>query len=224
MKGFKTGSAAKKAQKVNEKKIAEANNRVFRFYLPDGSETKVTFLDGNLNDDGLIEPMFWEHQMYQGGNWKNWYMCTQDEEPCPLCEGGSKPYLVVPMTVIDHTEWTDSKKKKHKNERKLFMIKHTTQKVLTKQIKKRKGLYGVTFEISRDGDQSPSVGNSFDYVGKSTKQKLTKMFTKENAEPFNYEKVFNYMPAKELRKMGFGVVDSIGGEGGGSGDFEDDMD
>jgi hypothetical protein len=209
---FKSGTKATQANAAHEKQIEDNQNRVFRFYLPDGVETKITFLDGSLNDDGIMVPMYWEHQLFQNGNWKNWYHCVQDEEPCPLCEGGDKSYLAVPLTIIDHTQWTDSSNKIHQHEKKLYVIKNTAQKLLTKQFKKREGLQYATFEVSREGAQSPNTGNQFEFIAKSKRETLVKRFSEDLILPANYEQAIPYMDAESLRSLGFGVNTVVGGE------------
>ncbi len=206
------------AKKVAEKEEAQAEQRakqnVFRFWIPKDGAGEITFLDGNLVDGILDIPFFHEHQINMNGSWNNHFICTQDEEPCPICEGGSSPSYVGVLTVIDHSEYVSKKDQKtHKDNVKLFVAKRDTIKALQKLAVKREGLRGCRFDVSRTGDKSPSVGNMFDFTKKYTEQQLQAAF-KEKAKPVDYNNYLAglYSPASELRKLGFGVMSApVGG-------------
>lgn len=203
------GKAAQQAiarEEANAKRIEEERkNKVFRFRLPEETDGAITFLDGDLDDDGLLEVnQFWEHTMLLNGSWDNHFVCVEAEEPCPICEGGSKPTLVGAFTVIDHSEWVDRKGETHKDERKLLVAKRQTLKLLQKIATKRDGLTGCTFEVTRTGDKSASVGNQFDFYTKNTVNALKKRYG-DDADPIDYEAVIQYRTAKALRELGFGA-------------------
>jgi|Cruoilmetagenom7_1024161.scaffolds.fasta_scaffold08548_4 hypothetical protein len=215
--GFlKKGKAARKeASAVDEqKKRRDEENKYRRFFVKRGTERRVTFLDGDLDDEGeLSMVMYYEHNLFMNGNWRNFFVCTGNEdEPCPICEEGKLPAMVAVFTIIDHTEYTDKKGDTHKDNVMLLVAKRGTQKLLEYQAAKRGGLAGVTFDVARiDEDQSAAVGTSFDYVGKNEVPKLLKKF---GAEVIDYEDVIHYRTPDELRKMGFGKAGKIGGEPG----------
>lgn len=235
--GFlKKGKAAlalhKKADEQQEaKKAAYDANAVRRFFIPKDldEEKQITFLDGGLDDEGMLEAnSFWEHNLKLNGKWNNTFPCTQLEEPCPICEGGDTPYLVSVFTIIDHSSWTDNKGVTHKNERKLFPAKREVFKRLQKIAAKRDGLAGCTFDVSRTGgDKSPATGDTFEFVEKRTTAAIKKAFKMEaeDVEPFDYEEVITCFTAKELRKQGFGEAGStLGSEGNMGGGDEDEED
>jgi len=212
--GFlKKGKDSQQAmKKADEKSAKAAEGYVNRFWMPKDTETKITFLDGKLDDDGMLDiPTYLEHQLNLDGSWQNWFACTSETEPCPICEGDDNPSLVGILTVIDHTEWEDRKGNKHKDEKKLFVCKRPTIKQLQKIATKRGGLKGITFEVSRVGEKAASVGDMFDFDKKWSTAMLLKKF-KDN-KPFNYEEVLNYQTADELRKRGFGNL-AVGSEAG----------
>jgi len=230
MSFIKRGKAAQQEMAKQQAKAEQASkDKAFRFYLPTGADTSVTFIDGDLNDEGILDiPMFHEHQVHMNGHWRNWFVCVQDEESCPLCEGGDEPALVGALTIIDHSEWKDKQGNEHKDERKLFIAKFSTIQKLQNMATKRKGLAGCTFDVFRSSDsKSPNVGDQFDFTEKHTKGGLKKKF-KDAAEAYDYEEVLTYLPAAELRKLGFGVT-GVGGEkplddSGGTGtQYEDDL-
>lgn len=236
---LKKGKAAhklmEKVEAEQEAKKAASENFTRRFWIPDGGETRITFLDGELDDEGLLSTVsYWEHQLKMNGHFRNWFPCTQIEEPCPICEGGeATPSLVSVFTIIDHSEWKDKNGNTHKNEKSLFVCKRETFKRLQKIAAKRGGLAGITFEVSRTGDKSPNVGDSFDYEEKSTPKELMEKYglSKDEVTPYDYEKVIEYRDAKALRKLGFGLSDSAIGAsdgdaletGGGVGDYSDEV-
>lgn len=213
----KSGNAAKKAvEKEDQKQQQKMDqmNRMRRFWIPPEKETQITFLDGNLDDDGVLDTMvFYEHQVFMNGNWRNWFICTADDEPCPICEGGDEPYLAGVFTIIDHSEFTTNQGKTFKNQPRLFVAKRQTLKLLQKKAAKNGGLAGCTFDVSRTGGKSPGVGDVFDLDGKRSLSELKLAFPDvESWEPAAYDEEIVYHSAKELRSMGFGVSGTIGAE------------
>lgn len=230
---MKKGKAAQEAMAKEEHKAEQkAKGTVMRFWLPKDKDGCITFLDGDLKDGMLDIPFYYEHQVNMNGSWNNHFICTQDEEPCPVCEGGHSPSYVGVFTVIDHSEYVSKKDgKTYKDQVRLLVAKRDSIKTLQKLAEKRGGLRGCKFDVSRTGDKSPSIGNVFDFTEKLTNAQLTKLYTVKGADgkvfdkskPLNYEELLvgMYMPAKELRKLGFGSMSSpVGGE---SMPSEDDM-
>lgn len=211
MSFLKRGQAAAVAFEQEEARVeASRKNNVFRFWMPNDAENTLTFVDGHLKDGMIDMPMFYEHQVYANGNWRNWFVCVGEEEPCPICEGGDNPSFCGALTVIDHSEWADKKGHTHKDEVKLYIAKRKTIKLLTKLATKRGGLDGCTFDVSRTGDDAPNVGSMFDYEGKLSPEEIKAKYGVEGA--LDYESELTYMPAADLRKMGFGTA-AIGAQG-----------
>jgi len=199
-------AVAKAEKETAAKKAAAGEAR--RFWLPNDAETQITFLDGDLLPEGLIDTVtFWEHQLKLNGSWQNWFVCTKDDEPCPICEDSDKySSLITLFTVIDHTKWTDKQNVVHQHERRLFACKRDTFKRLQKLATKRKGLVGVTFDVARTGDKSAAVGNDFDFVEKLSLEDIGKKYNlkEKDLKPFDYSEVIKYHTADELRELGFG--------------------
>lgn len=205
---LRTGKAAQEEMVKVEFKAESAQKGKFqRYWMPDGADGTITFLDGDLSEGILDIPFYYEHQIHMNGSWRNWFICTQDEEPCPICEGGHQPSYVGVMTVIDHSEYTSKKDNKtYKDQIRLYVAKRDTIKQLQKIAGMSGGLRGMRFNVSRTGDKSAAVGNVFFPVGtKMTSAELSAKY-KENAAPFKYDELLSsiYYPAKELRKLGFG--------------------
>lgn len=224
---LKKGEEAKKAlqQAEAEAQMAkEESGKLFTFYLKEDTEKTITFLDGALDDDGMLDvPMFDQHTVYVNGKWQD-FVCTEDQEPCPLCAAGEKKSLVGVLTVIDHSEYKikngPNQGKVIKDTKKLYVAKRMTLKQLTKLAEKRGGLTGCTFEVSRTGDKSPNVGNMFEFVEKNTLEDLREHFGKDEggnwiATAADYEKEITYRTAEELLKLGVGkATHTVGKEKG----------
>ena len=110
---LKSGTAAQEALATEEAKAEMAKaeaGKAWRFMLKDGEEKRVTFLDGDLDENGMLsDQRFYQHTLFVNGNWMN-FVCTSDvdqSQPCPICaknDKDSRPSLVGVLSVIDHSE------------------------------------------------------------------------------------------------------------------------
>lgn len=180
-----------------------------RYWLKEGDEARLTFLDGNLNEDGLLDiPFYYEHNIQMAGKYGNFFACTAEVEPCPICEGGHSPSYVGLLTVIDHRSYISKRDgKTYKDQIRLFAAKRGTIKMLQTLATKRGGLAGCEFDVTRTGAQSAAVGSMFDFSKKLTPEQILEIYG-ETAVPLNYEEIVASisLSAKELRKMGFGSM------------------
>lgn len=214
MSFLKRGAAAHealaRAEAETEARKA-ASSGVHRFYLRDDEEKRITFLDGGLTQDNLLDHVnFNEHQVQLNGSWLNWFPCTEDvdlTQPCPICEQGDgyRKSLVHAFTIIDHSEWKDKSGKIHKHEKKLYMCKRGGFKVLQNLATKRGGLTGVTFDVMRCGDNGWAAGNQFDFIEKNNIADIAAKYGLEDVAPYDYDEVFTYRPPEELIALGFGL-------------------
>jgi len=214
--GFmKTGTAAKQLIEDADAK-AEADKaergKMFRFKLKENESGQITFLDGNLDEDGMLDcPMYYQHTVKANGTWRN-YVCTMESEGnCPICnEGEYKSALVGVLTILNHTPYVvqngANAGKKIVNQRQLFVGKKETIKQLTKLAQKRGGLAGCTFEASRGNDKTAAVGNSFDFETKRSLDEIATAYNlkSEDASPADYEQEITYHTAEELTALGVG--------------------
>lgn len=223
---LKKGTAAKEAlaQAEAQAEIAKAEaGKLFRFYMKPDQERRVLFLEGELDADGMLDiNLFNEHMVKINGEWNN-FICTADNEPCPICaKGDSHPSLVGVCTVIDMTPHTiqngPNAGKVIVNSRKLFVCKRETIKLLTKQAGKRDGLTGCVFDISRTGDKKPGVGDQFEFVKKfdSFEDILSELNLKaEDVQTADLASELTYRTADELVELGVGkAIGGIGHEKG----------
>ncbi|MCL4743818.1 MAG: hypothetical protein KJZ83_00235 [Burkholderiaceae bacterium] len=221
---LKKGAAAKKALAHEEAQAElrkQEQGRMWRFYLKEGEDRQITFLDGELDAEGMLDIfMFYEHNVRVNGDWQQ-FVCTSDvdqTQPCPICEKGERSSFVGVMTIIDHSEYVIKKGpnagKKVANQRKLFVAKQGTIKHLTKLAAKRGGLAGCTFDVSRTGDKEPGVGNQYDFVQKfdSYEEIAAKYGMKvEDVHPANYAEEIRFRSPEELIELGVGKA--LGGPG-----------
>lgn len=219
MVGFlKTGSDANSALQHEEEKIASSNT--FDFYIKKGGPSAIiTFLDGDLDDNGMLKLVqFSQHSIQVNGKWTS-EICINYDQPCPMCQAGNKAALCHAFTVIDHTPYTMKDGTEKAFTVKKFIAKRTTVKLLQKYATKHGGLAGCTFEISRVGDNSPSVGDTLDFEAKNDLESICKKFEVEG--PLDYAEVLIPSTREELAQMGMVMDNSMGGglapsyEGGG---------
>jgi len=183
--------------------LRDKDKGAFRFWIPKGAETSVTFLDGDLDENGLLDiPVFYEHNLKLNGKWGNLFVCTRDSEPCPLCETGNTPSCCAALTVIDHSSYVSKKDNKtYADNVKLMIIKSGTRKDLQRLAVKRQGLTGCTFDVSRKNeDKSPAVGDLFDFSQKLSPEDLEAKWG-DKSKPLDYAKEIVYMEADEITKL-----------------------
>jgi hypothetical protein len=233
---LKKGVAAKQMLANEEAKAEqrkEEAGKMWRFWMPPGESRTITFLDGSLDNEGMLDlDLFYEHQIKIGGEWQNFVCVADDDQTCPICErGDSKPVLVGLMTIIDHTphkvKQGPNAGKIIKNTRKLFACKRSTIKMLSKYAVKRGGLAGCTFDVSRTDDKKPGVGDVFDFTSKKTlKEIMTEYDLKpEDVKPAVYAEEITVRSAEELIELGVGKKPSGPGyeKGVGKSNLKDEL-
>jgi hypothetical protein len=245
--GDESAAMAKQAEAETVKRKQE-QGKMFRFWLKEGEDVRMTFVDGALNHEGfLTPPRFYEHQMYLNGSWNNQFVCPEKTNPgsgdkCPLCEAGDRPAMVALFTVIDHREFKGKTDIVYRDTPKLLVAKSQTFELLNKIAMKRGGLAGCTFDVSRMGDKAASVGSMFDFVEKHDLDDLKKNLVRTYKDDkgvektvsvfvaADYEKEIIYRDAAELRAMGLGkptTPSAAGGNAGntpaGSGNYADQL-
>ena len=218
---MKRGSEAKKMVAQQEAKIEARKleyGRMRRFFMKYNEDTQITFLDGTLDADGILDVPRWREHFLRVGNDVHTFVCTadhDDKQPCPLCWGGDEPSLVGALTIIDHSEYTvktgQNAGKTYVNQVKLFVAKDGTLKTLNKLAAKpeRNGLALCTFDVSRgpESKHPPAVGDTFDFVSKA--KSLAALASKYNIKPeecvpAEYEVEIPYVTPEKLIELGFG--------------------
>jgi hypothetical protein len=185
----------------------------FRFFLENGGQARITFLDGDFTAKGLEPPWAYEHFAKVMGKPMNFTCIHEENQLCPICESGDKPAYVCYFTILDHREYVSKKDGSiHHYSRRLFAPKRGTYKQLSLLASKRGGLRGWTVDVSRTGPKEPSVGNVFDFLGYTSPENLSANYGAD-AEPLDYDAMLQAqtLSEAELRKMGFGTK-GIGSE------------
>lgn len=201
----------------------------FRFFLGKGEQADITFIDGDLDEDGnLTPPRFYEHSIKVAGKLEH-YICPQKTNPevpgeCPICQSGDRPSLVAVFTVIDHREVPSSDGKTvYKDRVRLLVAKPTGFDLLAFQAKKQGGLGCARFTVSRIGEKSSAIGDSFEFQCKEERQVLRNryfrvvqateeeiaagkrpQYRKTNFIPVDYGEDFPYYTCGQLEQMGLG--------------------
>jgi len=225
---LKKGAAAKQAvieaDAAAELRKQEAG-KMFDFWISKGESKQALFLDGDLNDEGMLDiNMYHQHTVKVNGDWQD-FPCVGEHEPCPICEKGeNRSTLVGVMTVIDMTPYKIKNGKNAGktivNTRKLFVAKHETLAKLTKKAQKQGGsLAGCVFDVSRStSDNAARVGDDFEFEKKFESFNDIAADLKlelEEVMPADYSKEITYFTADQLIEMGVGKkVSHIGSEKG----------
>lgn len=215
------GAASKKMVQEHEAKIEarkELQGKMYRFRLPYNKDGQITFLDGKLDDDGMLDVPRWREHFLKIGGDNHRFVCTakiDTSQPCPICETGDEAALVGALTVVDHSEFTvktgPNAGKVYRNQRRLFVAKDTTLKTLSKYANKpeRMGLTLCTFDVSRgpENKHPPAVGDTFDFV---VKHESYAAFAKklgvpvDEVQPAAYDEEIVYLEPTKLIEMGIG--------------------
>ncbi|QNJ59198.1 hypothetical protein [Vibrio phage vB_ValS_PJ32] len=213
---LKRGDEARKAllqQEEEVKQAKEIRGNYRNFYLKAGSQATITFLDGELDNDKLLDmPLMYLHSVYHAGMGNNGerinLVCTQDSEGnCPIC-AYDKAQLVGCLTVIEHTKY-ESADGEVINPRRLFLPKRQTMRELQEAAAQLGGLRGYQFKVRRSSKKSPIVGDELELVAdRIPEDKLKQVFDAcSGSDPIDYETELNYFSNEDLHKLG--IVDGV---------------
>lgn len=207
----------RESQRKEEQAAARANgtDRVFRFYLNQGDETEIIFLDKDISN-GVA---FYEHHLQDSqGKWTVHEVCPGEVASCAICNEvqGNNPAFVLNLSVLHLNAFQDKKTKEWRNSRELFCIKHQQlpkfKKILKAAVAKYGTLRGVVLRLHRpkgEATSSPRIGEpvpfdsgmSFEFVKNLKKEyghpairsQQTKAIVKEedvDITAFDYEAIF----------------------------------
>lgn len=207
-KWLKKGKAAQhliEEEQRKEQAREERRGKMRRFWLPAKGDCTITFVDGHLDDAGMLDSvMYMEHNLQIGTSWKNWFVCVAEDEPCPICQDGvSNPYLAGALTVIEHDEF-EFNGKLYRDQKRLFVFKKRTLELLLEYAKEYGGLAGCTFHVKRSSSDVTSVGDVFIFKKKRTIGELGKAYPAVEWVPADYEAEIPYYSGEDLRQMGYG--------------------
>lgn len=178
---------------------ARKERAVSRFYLKTGEDAIIVFVDSS--PFGI-----YEHNLKIDGKWGNFYTCSKEIQPCPICQQfpENKPTWTAYLTVIDTRSFIrQSDGQEVKNRKILFPAKGTAIAKLEKLLSKYKNLAGLAFKVSRLTDQDPNCGSDFEYLGKVN---IIKKFGPDAVNPIDYMKVLSFPTEEELAMLGIGYI------------------
>lgn len=222
---LKTGKESKAiAEQVQvEQELRKAGQgKMWRFMLKPHETARITFVDGDLDEDGVLNPpRAFEH--FDNRTSSN-YICPQKTMPelgetCPLCEVQNWASLVGYFTIIDHRVIKSKDgKKEYKNRRRLYAPKPAVMEKLAKKAITRGGLAGTTWDISRGNDKTASSGDDFEFIEKTPIATLKTMYMEDVLDAkgvktgvrsafyaADYDTELVLLHEEELRKLGLGV-------------------
>ncbi len=221
---FMTGAEAQAAIAQEAKRAEEQGDRAFRFFLPAGGGSIITFLTGFIDaaTGKLDMPTAYEHNLEINKKWYNYYICTQSiEHECAACETESRPYLAHYAVVIDHSKFTDGKGVVRQNELRLLCAKNKSRAQLEQIATQYGGLALRTFNVTRGTDKDAAIGNNFMYLATVESMEELKQGLLVDSTPEHVEKVLNFSPIEkmvpyktcaELRALGIGPAQPATGQ------------
>jgi hypothetical protein len=196
----------------------------FRFYQERDAECEIVILDNSMDD------AFWrqEHNLQIGGKWGNHEPCIAESGPCPHCEAGSKPALVVLLTALVIRPYKNKKTGKTTKYTKMLLPLKRKQypafdNIESIAMKKHGTLRGTCVLMYRDNDETSfstgmpinnEDGNIInDWLDekalvkefghdpvKGTDGKVYKK-ADEDIVPFDYKKLFPKVDEEEVREQ-----------------------
>lgn len=200
-------------QKQRAEQRKAQNDKPFRYYTKVGKTQQIIICDD--------KPDFfmYEHAMKDAeGNWGRLFTgCTKTFDNCPACEAlGRESYYGMYLTVIDLTPFTTRDGDTVDFSRKLLVVKPAQQKKFLRFYAKEGTLRGAVFDMTRDSDKDPSIGNDIEFVEfapedeletytRSWKDREGKRHEEICHEPYNYEEIFDAPDSDAIRAI-------VGGE------------
>jgi len=188
---------------------AKQGHMPFRLYLKPGTSREVIVVDD--------EPWFfrYEHNLKnpRTDKWDIHTGCTKEEDNCPVCEEYKESYYALYLTVIDLNPFTDSKGNRHEFSRKLLVAKTGQSKKFIRKFENEGTLRGAVFELNRDGNKDPVIGNDIELIEfedeeilegdykREWEDKDGKVHKEDCSEPFDYEALFPVQTSDELMEQ-----------------------
>jgi hypothetical protein len=221
--GFRKAADKKRMQ---DEEYERKKNTPYDFRLKPGDEAEVVVLDTE-------EPFFVSvHKFKHNGRWTDEVCIADTGQRCPLCDHtGKDGSYTMYLTVLDRRPYKIQKGpnagKVIKASRKLLPVKGRNLPKFERQYRKyeeRAGKWrGLRITCRRDGEKEAAIGEDLEFGGIVKESILIKY--KENAQPANYEEIFEMPTAEEIvKRYGLDSKDVVGQEEFGGGDDDDDLD
>lgn len=157
---FNTGKEA--VDKAYQKKTFFSD----RFFLKDGAEAVIAFLDG---DNTPEEPIgnFREHQFNTlDGQFSNFCSCVGGGN-CLLCEKGLQPYDAWPFSIVQlRTSFLAKDQKPIPIGRKLMISKKEAVQKILRYVAQKQGLAGSIWTVYRTSKTAYTIGDDWQFIAK----------------------------------------------------------
>lgn len=163
-----------------------------RFWLKPNAKATVIFLD---DEPACIH----EHNPKINGKYDTYYTCLKDSYPdsvscCEILGPDTRRYVGY-FTIVDCTQWKDTKGNVHQFEVKLLPARLQSLKYLQSKKDDRDGrLKGRVYKVNRTDEKQPNIGNDWEYDKDVEKwdqlfsqanykgKKLSELFTSEDPD------------------------------------------
>ena len=195
--------ARDKQRRTNRRSI-----QPFRVWVRPGEATEIVILDD--------EPNFfmYEHNLKDPANqnrWTKFLGCVKESEVCPVCEAtGQESYYAMVFSAIDFTEFKTKDGTVHEFSRKLMIVKPSQQKKFIRRFETEGTLRGARFELIRDKDTDPAIGNDIEFIGFMDEDELVeherewrdregKVHVEKCYEVYDYDALFPEPTVETLR-------------------------
>lgn len=214
-KGFYRGDAGiqhleqeLQRQKNRQEMRRTRANQPFRMWVPPGESKEIIVLDSKpdffMYEHNLKDP--------ETGKWNVFKTCAGEDDNCALCEKYGQSYYALYLSVIDLTPYVDRNGNRVEWSRKLMVVKTGQMKKFIRRYEKEGTLRGAKFELARDGNKDPVIGNDIEYLETVPERELKKFVrsykdrdnnrvTEDCSEPYEYEHIFEEPDGDALREF-----------------------
>jgi hypothetical protein len=198
-KWFWVGEEGMRKKREDDKlSQAKRDRNALRFRLAAQEEALIIFVD---------DPVFFIYEHFNvkiKGTFGNYITCSDEQEPCPVCEAGlGNPQLIAYGTVIDTRKFERKDGTISKWRKVLFPAKKDVIDRLSDLRLQYGSLAGKAFRIKRYSEKDYVCGSTFIYKGKVD---IEKYFGKDATVPIDYSKVLSLPTEAELREKGIPPV------------------
>lgn len=172
-----------------------------RFFVEKGGSKKLVLLDD--------EPFcFFEHHPVVGNVYDLYFTCVKGipgYDDCVGCEGDDRRYWVGMLSCLDLTKFKKRDGTEIHWKRQVIPFKAKSLELMKRQKDKRGSLVFARYEVFRGtGQQSPRVGDNWDFEEIMTREKLLASLPglkEEDLQPFNYAELFKPKTVDEMRML-----------------------
>lgn len=186
LKRGKAVLATAEAELAKKKATPPPKPPVYRFRIPDRSESSVIILDASFDEAvGL-----YEHNIQgKDGRWGNIMGCTRRN--CSICREHGESYYVIFLTILDLRSYVKRTGETVPSTKMLLPIKLDDlpqfQAIFLAAMKEAETLRGAYLTVKRESLFQPMIWRFVEVLDEKT---LVKYYGKQNITPFDYLDIF----------------------------------